>query len=479
MEHEMNCVLSARQRGQRFRIGLLAPLIVVGFASYGKADEWPQWLGPQRDGIWREAGIVDRFPTGGPKVRWGTPTGSGYAGPAVVGNRVFLTDFRPNPGVRLPVNMNRVRLAGLESVLCMDDATGSVVWQHKYDCDYSISFPAGPRATPLVAGGKVYTLGAMGDLLCLDAEKGKVIWHVNLPERYGDSTKPNRGVPLWGYAASPLLDGDRLITLGGPDGNLVVALNKDTGKEIWHALSSVSLGYCPPVIYTVGKTRQLIIWHPEAICGLNPETGKAYWEVPFELHNSALAIPMPRFDGKHLFITSFYNSAIMLTLDSDKPTATVLWRGEGKSEKAEQTATLHSIMPTPVFQDGYIYGVDSYGELRCLKAGTGERVWTALGVTRALKEGKRDQSKPTQNDRWDNAFLNPHEDRCFLFNEAGELIIARLQPSGYTELDRAKIIDPDNRMAGRTVVWSQPAYAHKSIYVRNDHELVCLSLESD
>ena len=114
----------------------------------------------------------------------------------------------------------------------------------------------------------------MGDLLCLDAADGQGRLVGQLPERYGDPHKPIRGVPLWGYAASPLLDGDRLISLGGDDGSVVVALNKDTGKEIWRALSSFSIGYCPPVIYTVGKTRQLIIWHPEAVCGLDPETGQ-------------------------------------------------------------------------------------------------------------------------------------------------------------------------------------------------------------
>jgi outer membrane protein assembly factor BamB len=386
-------------------------------------------------------------------------------------------DFKPKATSKTTMNMARANMPGVERVLCLDDATGAVVWKHEYDCDYAISFPSGPRTTPLVAGGKVYTLGAMGDLLCLDADSGKVAWSVNLPERYGDPQKPHRGVPLWGYAASPLLDGDRIITLGGDDGSVVVALNKNTGKEVWRALSSFSIGYCPPVIYTVGKTRQLIIWHPEAVCGLDPETGKLFWEAPFRLHQSALAIPMPQFDGKHLFITSFYNSALMLALDTDKPAATVLWQGQGKSEKPDRTATLHSIMPTPIFKDGYIYGIDSYGELRCLKAETGDRIWTALGVTKPLKDGKRDESKLTEANRWNNAFLTPQGDRCFLFNEAGELVIAKLEPSGYTEIDRAKIIEPDNVMPNRKVVWSQPAYAHQSVYVRNDRELVCVSLE--
>jgi outer membrane protein assembly factor BamB len=456
---------------------VLGAIAILSSASAAVADDWPQWLGPRRDGIWREGGIVNRFPEGGPPVRWRAPIKGGYAGPAVVGNRVYVTDFASKPGTKSGNPFSRARLPGKERVLCLDDTDGHVIWQHDYDCDYSISYPAGPRATPAVDEGRVFTLGAMGDLICLDAATGKIIWSVNLPSRYGDPQTPNSAVPLWGYAASPLIDGDRLFTLGGPDA-VVVALNKNTGAEIWRALSSSSIGYCPPGIIDVGSTRQLIVWHPEAVCGIAPETGKVFWEAPFEV-KAALSVPMPRFDGGRLFVTSFYNSALMLKLDTKKPGATVLWRGKGKGEQPDKTASLHSIIPTPLFRDGYVYGVDSYGELRCLNADTGERVWTALGVTRPLKDGKRNQAPPSAGDRWANAFLDPQGDRCFLFNEAGELVIAKLDPSGYSEIDRAKIIEPDNHMPGRQVVWSQPAYAHRRVYVRNDHEIVSVSLEKE
>src|SRR5581483_181070 len=128
----------------------LAALAALVLTSAATADDWPQWLGPKRDGVWREHGILDKFPPGGPAVRWRTPIGSGYAGPAVAGDRVYVTYFAPRAGDAIPANgMARSRIAGTERVLCLDDATGKVVWEHKYDVDYVLSFPAGPRTTPV------------------------------------------------------------------------------------------------------------------------------------------------------------------------------------------------------------------------------------------------------------------------------------------------------------------------------------------
>ena len=439
---------------------LLAPAAV-------RADDWPQWLGPQRDGVWRETGILDRFPAGGPKVRWRTPIGGGYAGPAVAGSRVYVTDRILPAGVRNPANpFGRSAVPGSERLLCLDDATGSVLWKYAYDCPYRVSYPAGPRTTPLVYGGKVYTLGAMGDLLCLDAADGKLLWSKNFPRDYGAP------VPLWGFAASPLLDGDKLICLVGGTGSVAVAFHKDTGKELWRALTNDEIGYCPPVIIEAGGKRQLIIWHPAAVNALDPETGTLFWSQQFAV-KANLTIPTPRQAGNLLFITSFYNGSMMLDLDPNKPAATVRWKGKSNSEQPNRTDGLHSIMPTPFIRDGYIYGVCSYGELRCLKADTGERVWMTMKATTGNEKVK---------ERWSNAFLVAHGDRFFLLNEKGDLIIARLSPEGYEEIIRAHVIEPTNRMVanqrdgGASVLWSHPAYAHQSVYVRNDQEIVCLSL---
>jgi len=442
----------------------LFALAVLAVPSTLRADDWPQWLGPQRDGVWRETGIVKSLPKGGLPVVWKKPVAEGYAGPAVAGGRVFVTDWVREKGAKPPASaFARGRTAGAERVHCLDEKTGDTLWTHKYDCAYAVSYAAGPRCTPLVSGNLVYTLGTMGDLHCLDATKGTVVWSKDFVKDYQSK------VPIWGFAAHPLLDGDRLVCLvGGNDGDsMVVAFHKDTGKEIWRSLPTIDPahgpGYCPPVIVTTRKTRQLIIWHPEAVTSLDPETGKVYWQQPFQI-KQGLSIPMPRQLGDRLFVTAFYNGPMMLQLAQDKPAARVLWRGRSESEI--KTDGLHSIMPTPFLKDDYIYGICSHGQLRCLRISSGERVWESLKAT-----GGKEQ-------RWGNAFIIAHQDRFFLFNEMGELILANLSPDGYDELGRTKILEPTNNLPGRPVVWMHPAFANKRLYARNDKEIVCVSLEA-
>jgi outer membrane protein assembly factor BamB len=441
-------------------------ILLLGLAAATVwADDWPQWLGPQRDGVWRETGILEKFPAGGPKVRWRTPIGGGYAGPAVAGGKVYVLDRQLGQGVKNPDNpFARGKIVGTERVLCLNEADGKIVWRHEYECPYTISYPAGPRTTPLIRDGKVYTLGAMGDLFCLDALTGKVVWSQHFTrEPY------KQAAPMWGWSGHPLLDGEKLICQVGGQGTAVVAFHKDTGKELWRALSTQTEhgpGYSPPMIYEAGGKRQLIIWHPEAVCALDPETGKEYWSHQFVLR-AGMSIATPRKSGDLLFVSSFYSGPLMVKLANDKPDATVLWKGKSNNEQPKLTDGLHAVMCTPVIRDGYIYGVCSYGQLRCLKAETGERVWESLKATGATGG---------PNDRWANAFLIAQGDRFFLANEKGDLIIARLSPKGYEEIDRVHLLEPTGPAMGRDVVWSHPAFANRCLYARNDKEIICVSL---
>lgn len=431
-------------------------------APSAMADDWPEWLGPRRDGIWRETGIIDAFPAAGARVRWRTPIGAGYAGPAVARGRVYVMDRVLESGVRLPDDpFQRGALPGFERLLCLEEATGKLLWKHEYAVSYTVSYPSGPRVTPLVRDGRVYTLGAEGHVFALDAEKGIVLWTKSLREAYGVET------PLWGFAATPLLDGNKLILLPGGKGTTVVALDRETGKELWRALEAREPGYAPPVIVEAGGRRQLIVWHPDALASLDPETGAPHWSVPFNVQ-SALTIATPRQEGDLLLVTSFYNGPLLVRLGKEAPSAEVVWRGTSSSEK--KTDKLHAIMSTPFIADGHIYGVCSYGQLRCLELATGARVWETLQATGATGE------RGGINDRWANAFLVRQGGRVWIANERGDLILARLTPAGYEELTRAHVIEPTNRAQNRDVVWAHPAFANRSAYLRNDKEVVCVSL---
>lgn len=439
--------------------GILLAIALLGFIDLAAADDWPQWLGPQRDGVWRETGVLQTFPTNGPKFRWRMPIGGGYSGPAVANGHVYVLDRQLTRGATNLANaFARGEIPGGERVLCLNEADGKILWQHQYDCPYTVSYPAGPRVTPTVGDGKVYALGAEGNLVCLDAKKGTVLWARDFKKDFGVKT------PMWGFAGHPLVDGKRLICLVGGEGSVAVAFDKDSGKELWRALSAKEPGYAPPMIYEFAGKRQLIIWHPEAVNALDPETGKLFWTHP---HNpairSGMTIPTPRKVDDLLFLTSFYNGSLLLRLDSDKPS--VVWQSKKVSER--DTDGLHTVMATPVIENGYIYGPCSYGQFRCLKLETGDRLWETFAPTSGKSE------------RWGNAFVVKHSDRAFLFSEKGDLIIARLTPEKYEELSRVHLIDPANRDPGHPVVWSHPAFANRCVYARNDKEIVCASLTAE
>ncbi len=438
-----------------FPLGVFCAWLLAANAVF--ADDWPQWLGPQRDAVWRESGIVEEFPTNGPPLRWRAKIGGGYAGPSVANGRVYVADRQLAQDASNPSNpFERGLVRGLERVLCLSEADGQVLWKHEYECPYTISYAAGPRITPLVSGGKAYTLGAEGNLFCLDAIHGQVLWSRDFKKEFGIKA------PMWGFAGHPLLEGNRLICLVGGPGTTAVAFDKDTGKELWRALTAAEPGYSSPILCEAGGKRQLILWHPEAANSLDPETGEVYWSVPFK-SRSAVTIATPRKLGDWLFFTSFYSGSLMLRLDSAKPAVATAWRTLKVSEK--DTTHLNAVMCTPFLEEGHIYGVCSYGQLRCLKLETGDRVWETFQATTA--------GEPV---RWANTFIVKNGDRFFLFNEQGDLIIAKLSPRGYREISRARLLQPTNRDCGRLVVWSHPAFANRCCYARNDEEIICVDL---
>jgi outer membrane protein assembly factor BamB len=399
----------------------------------------------------------------------------GYAGPAVANGKVYLLDRFLGRGEKLPASaFDRAKLGGSERVVCLDQKTGKQIWKHEYPCAYTVSYAAGPRCTPTVDGDRVYALGAMGDLTCLDANVGKVMWAKNFVADF-DAT-----VPLWGFTCHPLVDGDKLICMaGGSKDRLVIAFDKMTGKVVWTSQSCQGdFGYNPPVIYEFGGRQQLIAWHTRAVTALDPETGKRIWAVPYEV-KSSLNVAMTRKVGDDgLFLTTFYKGSIFLKISATG--AEVAWKSKAKGEMPNATTDLSSIMVTPFVDGDTVYGIGSYGELRGLKASTGERLWATMKAIRGSRTPAKVAAKtgPDSSERWGCAFLTKQADRYWLFNEQGDLIIAKLSPTGYEELSRANIIKPTNAMVSksRLVVWSPPAFAGKCVFVRNDEEVVCIAL---
>lgn len=428
-----------------YRFALCACALI---ATSCLADDWPHWMGPSRNNVWNETGLLDAFPEDGPKVLWRTKIASGYAGPAVVGDDVFITDYVTDDNVKVS-NFERQNFTGTERVLCLDRSTGQKKWEHKYPVQYSVSYPSGPRCTPTVDGDRVYVLGSEGHLFCFNTANGDVIWKRELKRDYDTKSA------LWGYAAHPLIDGDNLLTLAGGEGSHIVAFDKMTGAEKWKAQSAPEQGYSPPTIFEAGGVRQLILLKPNAVTSISPDDGKEYWSVPYKAQSGSI-IMSPLLAGEYLYVAGYSKKSLLLKLDSETPGATEVWR--------DKRSAISPVNVQPFLDGNIVYGFHENGMLQALQLPDGEQLWqTPEPIT------PRPQGSGT-------AFIVKQGERFWLFNELGELIIAELTEDGYSEIDRAKVIEPSNFAFGRKVVWSMPAYANKCAYIRNDDEIICVSL---
>jgi outer membrane protein assembly factor BamB len=428
---------------------LLACCAVVLAAPPLLADEWPQWMGPGRDNVWREDGVLEALPAAGPRVVWRVPIAGGYAGAAVAGGRVFVTDYVTAADVKV-ANFERKTSTGTERVLCLEEATGKLLWKHEYPVTYTIAYPAGPRCTPTVDADRVYTLGAEGDLFCFDAATGKVVWSRDLKKDY--TTK----AALWGWASHPLVDGQKLICIAGTDAAHAVAFDTRTGKELWRAGTAPEQGYVPPSIIEAAGVRQLVLVKPDGVYAVDPDTGKLLWETPYNADNGSIIMTPVRV-GDHLYVGGYQGKNLLLKLKADAPGVDVVWRNKPKQG-------ISAVNVQPFVADGIVYGFHESGELRAMRIPEGDFAWRGGGPL-----GARPQGSGT-------AFITRHRDRFFLFTETGDLVIAKLTPAGYEELSRAHLIEPTNVAFGRPVVWCAPAYANRSIIVRNDAEIIRVSL---
>jgi outer membrane protein assembly factor BamB len=404
-----------------------------------RADDWPQWRGPNRDGVYRETGLMETFPAAGLKVRWRAPAGWGFSSPVVAQGRVYLADSEV------------VKPSAKERVRCFDELTGKVLWTHIYDVGYEDwafdpKQEIGPVATPIVHKGKLYTVGRTGRLFRFDSRTGEVLWQRDLGKDYQVAFAPG--------APSPLIEDDLLILfIGGKPGACVVALEKDTGKEVWKTLDE-SLTFGSPIVILSGGKRQLIVWTQESVTALDPATGKIYWRQRL-LTSREYAVSTPVFHKGRLLV-----GGLMFQLGPDKSAVKVLW----PQSKAPSRRIL-SHTSTALFQGDHLFSAKSSGELVCLEAGTGKQVW--------------ETAKPTDLKNGASIHLTANGDTVLLYTDKGELIRARLTAQGYQEISRVAVLEPTFPFGGRNVAWPPPAYADRHIFARNGKELICASLAAE
>ena len=427
---------------------ILVHIIVIGLllAAPTLGADWPQWRGPNRDGIWCEKSVVEKFETSRLEIRWQAEIANGYSGPTVANGRVYVTDRLASP-------------TQIERVHCFDAISGERIWSYAYECKYErVEHRNGPRASVTIDENRAYSLGTMGHFFCFDAAKGKVLWSKYLNAEY------KIRMPLWGIAASPLIESNLVVVqIGGKDNACIVAFDKVTGQEKWRALND-SASYSAPIVIEQAGKRVLVCWTVERVVGLDPLTGELYWQHPFPPARLSQNITTPVFKNNYLIVSSFFDGSLLLKVNPDKLAVEKVWQRRGPNER--NTDSLHCCISTPVLQGDYIYGVDSYGELRCLELHTGDRVWESLDAVPKA--------------RWANIHMVQHEDKVWMFNERGELIISRLTPNGYDEISRSKLIEPTQGQLSQRggVCWSYPAFTYKHVFIRNDETLLCADLSA-
>ena len=405
------------------RVCALTVLLLAG--SVAAADDWPQWLGAQRDGSTPEKIVAWKEPL---KVLWKQPVGEGNSSPVVANGRVYL--------------LTRAKGKLVEQLSAFDADSGKPLWQTPYErSKFDSFFGNGPRATPAVAGGKVYTFGITGLLTCFDADKGTQLWQVDTLKKY----KVNN--LRFGVSCSPLVEGG-LVLQGVGKGATLVAFDPNSGAEKWKALTDPA-SYSSPIATGKGKDRQVIMLTAKRLVGLSPLDGKLFWDYPLEdkLFESSTT-PVRAGDILLGSSVTFGAAALKLEDTGSGPTVNKLW----------QDPKYTCYFSTPVAVGKYFYAVtgvasltDATATLRCVEAATGKELWTRPKVG-----------------TYHASLVRTANDKLLMLEEAGNLVLLDADPQGYHELARSKI-------CGKT--WAHPAIANGRLYVRDDAgELVCVEL---
>jgi outer membrane protein assembly factor BamB len=425
--HKENC-------GQPHRAPMACGFLVVltitfcSFASSeGRASDWPQFLGPTRDGVYAGNDLATNWPADGPPTVWQKNVGQGFAGVAVAGHSLILFH----------------RLANEEVVECLDAPSGAAKWKHSCPTFYrdDFGFDEGPRATPCIANGKVYTFGAEGMLLCVDLADGKIEWQLDTAKQF------HQGKGFFGAACSPLVESNSvLLNIGGPDGAGIVVFDATTGKVRWKATDDEA-GYASPVTATIGGKRDAFFFTRNGLVALDPENGHVRFRFPWRSRNSdSVNAATPLVLDDDVFISACYGTGAALLRVKDS--------GVEKVWSSDDILSNH--YATSVRRGDFLFGINGRADpgfqpppsLRCVEWKTGKVRW--------------------EEDSIGAATVIPAGDNLLILTERGELIRAGATATGYKASARVQLMPGEVR--------AYPALADGFLYARSKDKLFCFDL---
>jgi outer membrane protein assembly factor BamB len=404
----------------RRSLASIATIAAVLYAvTSARADDWPQWRGPHQDGISAEKGLLAQWPDDGPKQLWRVPLGNGFSSVSVVGDRAY-TCFGNDQG---------------EYAVCLNVADGKTVWKERLgDLYKNGDYGDGPRATPTVDSGLVYVLGANGALMCLDAPSGKQVW-------LADLLKLRAGkLPEYGFSASPMIDGDKVIAVvGAGGGKSVAAYNRANGKLLWTSLDN-RIGYSTPRAVTADGVPQIIVLMGEVVASVSPSDGKEFWQQPWKTELDA-NVATPVVSGNRVYISTGYSTgcALFELLAKD---------GKPAVEKVWANKDMKNYFATSVLWDGHLYGFDN-NKLACQDIKSGKVKWRASGFNRGsliIADGK-----------------------LIILGASGTLALAEPSPQAFHPISKFQF------SSERT--WTVPTVANGRLFVRDEKELACYALK--
>jgi outer membrane protein assembly factor BamB len=402
---------------------LVVSLLSAATTTALKAADWPQFLGPTRNNISPEKDLIAAFPATGAKIVWRADVGAGFSGPVVVGGMLILFH----------------RLGDKETVDCLDAKTGKHIWTSDYPTHYQddFGFDEGPRATPSVVDGNIYTFGAEGMLNCWELATGKNLWRVDTKEQF----TAQKG--FFGMVCSPLVEGDAVVVnIGGGNGAGIVAFGKADGKVLWKATDEEA-SYSSPIAATFAGKRYLLVFDRAGLAALDPSTGKLFFQFPWRSRSHAsVNAATPLVIDDQVFVSASYGTGAALLRFKESGPETI-WSGDD---------ILSNHYATNVYHNGYLYGFDGRQEngpnLRCVELKTGKVRWS--------------------KDNFGAGTMMAAGDQLLVLTEKGELILAPASPDDFKPTAHAQILPFESR--------AYPALADGFYYARAKGKLVCVDL---